>query len=72
MATKSRHTGLGIAFGAVLGTIAGVLAGHIAIWVGLGIAIGIALGAALRREVPACSQCAAIHKTHTKLTVGSR
>jgi hypothetical protein len=34
MASKSKHTGLGIALGAVLGAAAGVLAGHIAVWLG--------------------------------------
>jgi len=40
MASKSKHTGLGIALGAALGAVAGVLAGHVAIWLGIGIAIG--------------------------------
>jgi hypothetical protein len=66
MATKFRHTGLGIAFGVVLGTIAGVLAGHIAIWLGIGIAIGIAIGAAFRREEHQCPQCVALQESHRR------
>jgi uncharacterized membrane protein YoaK (UPF0700 family) len=65
MAMKSGHTGWGMACGALLGAIAGVAAGHLALWLGIGIAIGIVLAAAFRREMPTCSQCAAIHKTHT-------
>jgi uncharacterized membrane protein YoaK (UPF0700 family) len=66
MATKSNHTGLGIAVGAVLGALAGVLVGHIAIWLGIGIAIGMLLGATLRRSQPTCPECAAIHRSHRR------
>jgi uncharacterized membrane protein YgaE (UPF0421/DUF939 family) len=64
MASKSKHTGLGIALGAALGAVAGVLAGHMAIWLGIGIAIGMALGSSFRRAEHACPECAAIHKKH--------
>jgi hypothetical protein len=61
MASKSKHTGLGIALGAALGAVAGVLAGHIAIWLGTGIAIGMVLGASIRRAEKECPRCAALH-----------
>jgi hypothetical protein len=64
MASKSKHTGLGIALGAALGAVAGVLAGHVVIWLGLGIAIGMALGAWFRRPERECPECAAIHQKH--------
>ena len=64
MASKSKHTGLGIALGAALGTVAGVLAGHVAIWLGIGIAIGMALGASFRRTERECPECAVIHQKH--------
>jgi hypothetical protein len=64
MASKSKHTGLGIALGAVLGTVAGVLAGHVAIWLGIGIAIGMALGVSFRRADKECPECAVIHQRH--------
>jgi uncharacterized membrane protein YgaE (UPF0421/DUF939 family) len=64
MASKSTHTGLGIALGAALGTVAGVLAGHVAIWLGIGIAIGMALGASFRRAEKVCPACAAVHRFH--------
>ena len=64
MASKSKHTGLGIAFGAALGAAAGVLAGHLAIWLAIGIAIGMALGASFRRVENACPECAAVHQKH--------
>jgi uncharacterized membrane protein YgaE (UPF0421/DUF939 family) len=60
MASKSKHTGVGIALGAALGAVAGVLAGHIAIWLGIGIAIGMALGATFRRTEKVCPECAVI------------
>ncbi len=64
MASKSKHTGLGIALGAALGAVAGVLAGHVAIWLGIGIAIGMMLGASVRRTQNQCPQCAALHHSH--------
>ena len=64
MASKSKHTGLGIALGAVRGAAAGVLAGHIAVWLGIGIAIGMVLGASFRRTHSDCPECAAIHQKH--------
>jgi hypothetical protein len=64
MASKSKHTGLGIALGAALGAVAGVLVGHIAIWLGIGIAIGMILGASIRRAEKACPECAVIHQKH--------
>jgi hypothetical protein len=64
MASKSKHTGLGIALGAALGAVAGVLAGHVAIWLGIGIAIGMALGAPFRHANKECSECAVIHQKH--------
>jgi hypothetical protein len=64
MASKSKHTGLGIALGAALGAIAGVLAGHVAIWLGIGIAIGMVLGASSRRWEKECPKCAALHQLH--------
>jgi uncharacterized membrane protein YoaK (UPF0700 family) len=64
MASKSKHTGLGIAVGAVLGAVAGVLAGHMAIWLGIGIAIGMALGVSFRRGEERCPECATIHEKH--------
>jgi len=64
MASKSKHTGLGIALGAALGAVAGVLAGHIAIWLAIGIAIGMILGASIRRTEKLCPECAAIHQKH--------
>jgi len=57
MASKSKHTGLGIAFGAALGAVAGVLAGHVAIWLGIGIAIGMAIGSISRQKT--CPNCEA-------------
>ncbi len=64
MASKSKHTGLGIAFGAALGAAAGVLAGHLAIWLAIGIAIGVAIGGSFRRKGIECSECAALHRQH--------
>jgi predicted lysophospholipase L1 biosynthesis ABC-type transport system permease subunit len=64
MASKSNHTGLGIALGAALGAVAGVLAGHVAIWLGLGIAIGMAIGASFRRVEERCPECEMIHQKH--------
>jgi uncharacterized membrane protein YgaE (UPF0421/DUF939 family) len=64
MASKSKHTGLGIALGAALGAVAGVLVGHVAIWLGIGIAIGMALGASFRRGEVRCPECATIHQKH--------
>jgi len=64
MASKSKHTGLGIALGAALGAVAGVLAGHVAIWLGIGIAIGMALGVSFRRAEKECPECAQIHRVH--------
>jgi hypothetical protein len=64
MASKSKHTGLGIALGAALGAVAGVLAGHIAIWLGFGIVIGMGLGASFRRAERQCPECAAVHQKH--------
>jgi hypothetical protein len=64
MASKSKHTGLGIALGAALGAVAGVLAGHIAIWLGIGIAIGMGLGASFRGSRTDCAECAVIHQKH--------
>ena len=64
MASKSNHTGLGIALGAALGAVAGVLAGHIAIWLGIGIAIGMAIGASFRTKHHGCAECAVIHQKH--------
>jgi hypothetical protein len=64
MASKSKHTGLGIALGAALGTVAGVLAGHVAIWLGIGIVIGMALGASFRRSEKVCPECAVMHEKH--------
>ena len=64
MASKSKHTGLGIALGAALGAVAGVMAGHVAIWLGIGIAIGMALGASFRRTERTCPECAMIHQKH--------
>ena len=61
---KSKHAGLGIAFGAGLGTVAGVLAGHIALWLSIGIAIGVAIGASCRRKENECPECAAVHGSH--------
>jgi len=66
MASKSKHTGFGIALGAALGAVAGVWAGHMAIWLGLGLAIGVAIGASWRGKVHECPQCAALHGTHDK------
>ena len=68
MASKSKHTGLGIALGAVLGAAAGVLAGHIAVWLGIGIAIGMALGASFRSKQNDCPECAVIHQKHETRT----
>jgi hypothetical protein len=64
MASKSKHTRLGIALGAALGAAAGVLAGHVAIWLGIGIAIGMALGASVRRKQHECPECAVVHQKH--------
>ena len=64
MASKSKHAGLGIAFGAALGAAAGVLAGHLAIWLAIGIAIGVAIGGSFRRKGIECSECAALHRQH--------
>jgi uncharacterized membrane protein YgaE (UPF0421/DUF939 family) len=64
MASKSKHTGLGIALGAALGAVAGVLVGHVAIWLGIGIAIGMALGASFRRAEVRCPECAVLHQKH--------
>jgi hypothetical protein len=64
MASKSKHTGLGIVLGAVLGAVAGVLAGHVAMWLGIGIAIGMALGASFRRPERQCPECSARHRLH--------
>ena len=64
MASKSKHTGLGIAVGAALGAVAGVLAGHVAIWLGIGIAIGMTLGASFRRAERECPECAALRRAH--------
>jgi hypothetical protein len=64
MASKSKHTGLGIALGAALGAVLGVMAGHIAIWLGLGIVIGMALGGTIRRAETECPECAALHRAH--------
>ena len=64
MASKSKHTVLGIALGAALGAVAGVLAGHVAIWLGIGIAIGMAIGASFRPPERKCPECAAIHQKH--------
>jgi hypothetical protein len=72
MASKSKHTGLGIALGAALGAVAGVLAGHIAIWLGIGIAIGMVLGASSRRTEKECPQCAALHLLHEDRLHGDR
>jgi hypothetical protein len=66
MASKSKHTGLGIALGAALGAVAGVLAGHVAIWLGIGIAIGTVLGASVRRAQNQCPECAALHRSHDR------
>jgi len=64
MASKSKHTGLGIALGAALGAVAGVLAGHVAVWLGIGIAIGMVLGASFRNRKDECPECAVIHQKH--------
>jgi hypothetical protein len=64
MASKSKHTGLGIALGAALGAVAGVVAGHIAIWLGIGIVIGMVLGASVWRTQAKCPECAVIHQKH--------
>jgi hypothetical protein len=64
MASKPKHTGLGIALGAALGAVAGVLAGHFAIWLGIGIAIGMVLGATFRRKQYDCPECAVLHQKH--------
>jgi uncharacterized membrane protein YgaE (UPF0421/DUF939 family) len=64
MASKSKHTGVGVALGAALGAVAGVLAGHVAIWLGIGIAIGMVLGASFLRTEKVCPECAVIHQKH--------
>jgi hypothetical protein len=64
MASKSKHTGFGIAFGAALGALAGLLLGHPAIWLGSGIAIGMVLGVALRGREARCPECDAAHRQH--------
>ncbi len=52
MAGKSKHGGLGIAFGAILGALAAVILGSGGVWLAIGIAVGIAMGAALFRSDP--------------------
>jgi hypothetical protein len=64
MASKSKHTGLGIALGAALGTALVVAAGHVAIWLAVGVAIGMVIGGSFRRKGIDCPACAEIHRAH--------
>jgi hypothetical protein len=60
MASKPKHRGLGIAFGAALGAAAAVILGSGGLWLAIGIAIGIAIGAAMTRN--------AVKANHQRLT----